>query len=76
MSSGRALGNQVSDLGVSGLGFVESGYQAIVAFLVFSLIEGDMSVLIDTLLDELGGDVDLRFQIRKLALKGCGVEAP
>lgn len=30
MPSGRALGNQVGDLGVSGLGFVEPGYQTIV----------------------------------------------
>ena len=55
---GRALGNQVSDLGVSGLGFVEPGYQTIVAFLVFSLIEGYVSVFFDALLDELSSDVD------------------
>ena len=30
--SGRALGNQVSDLGVSGLGLVEPGYQTIVHY--------------------------------------------
>ena len=66
--SGRALGNQVSDLGVSGLGLVEPGYQIIVAFLVFSLIEGNVSVLLDALLNELGSDVDLSFQIRKLTL--------
>ncbi len=34
--SGRALGNQVSDLGVSGLGLIEPGYQTVVAFLVSS----------------------------------------
>ena len=30
----RALGNQISDLGVSGLGLIETGYQTVVAFLV------------------------------------------
>ena len=75
MPSGRALGNQVSDLGVSGLGLIEPGYQTVIAFLVFSLIEGYVSVFFDSLLNELGSDVDLCFQIRKLTFKGCGVEA-
>ena len=75
MPSGRALGNQVSDLGVSGLGLIEPGYQTVIAFLVFSLIEGYVSVFFDALLNELGSDVDLCFQIRKLTFKGCGVEA-
>ena len=35
--SGCALGNQVCDLGVSGLGFIEPSYQTVVAFLVSSL---------------------------------------
>ena len=74
--SGCALGNQVGDLGVSGLGLIEPGYQTVVAFLVFSLIEGNVSVFFDALLNELGSDVDFRFQIRKLTLKGRGVEAP
>ena len=59
----HALGNQVGDLGVSGLGLIEPGYQTIVAFLVFSLIEGNVSVLLDALLNELGSDVDLSFQL-------------
>ena len=59
----RALGNQISDLGVSGLGLIEPGYQTVVAFLVFSLIEGDVSVFLDALLNELGSDVDLSFQL-------------
>ena len=63
MPSGRALGNQVSDLGVSGLGLIEPGYQTVIAFLVFSLIEGDVSVFLDALLNELGSDVDLSFQL-------------
>ena len=75
MPSGRALGNQVCDLGVSGLGLIEPGYQNVVAFLVFSLIESYVSVLLDALLDELGSDVDLCFQLVQLSLKGCGVEA-
>lgn len=74
--SGRALGNQVSDLGVSGLGLIEPGYQTVVAFLVFSLIEGYVSVFFDAFLDELGSDVDFSFQIRKLTIKGRGIEAP
>ena len=49
MPSGRALGNQVSDLGVSGLGLVDPGYQTVVAFLVFGLIEGYVSVFFDAL---------------------------
>ena len=31
---GHALGNQVGDLGVSGLGLIEPGYQSVVPFLV------------------------------------------
>ena len=61
--SGHALGNQIGDLSVSGLGLVEPGYQTIVAFLVFSLIEGYVSVFLDALLNELGSDVDLSFQL-------------
>ena len=72
----RALGNQVGDLDVSGFCLIEPGYQGIVAFLVIGLIEGDVSVLLDALLNELGTDVDLRFQIRKLTLKSCDVEIP
>ena len=52
--SGRALGNQVSDLGVSGLGLIEPSYQTIVAFLVFSLIDGYVSIFLDALINELG----------------------
>lgn len=55
---------------------MQPGYQTIVAFLVFSLIEGNVSVLLDALLNELGSDVDLSFQLGQLSLKGCGVEAP
>ena len=47
--SGHALGNQIGDLGVSGLGLIEPGHQSIVSFLVFILIEGDVSVLLDAL---------------------------
>ena len=60
---GHALGNQVGDLGVSGLGLIEPGHQSVVPFLVFSLIEGDVSVFLDALLNELGSDVDLSFQL-------------
>lgn len=60
---GHALGNQVGDLGVSGLGLIEPGYQNVVPFLVFSLIDGDVSVFLDALLNELGSDVDLSFQL-------------
>ena len=74
--SGRALGNQVSDLGVSGLGLIEPSYQTILAFLVFSLIDGYVSIFLDALINELGSNVDLSFQIRKLTLKGRGIEAP
>ena len=54
----HALGNQVGDLGVSSLGLIEPVYQTIVAFLVFSLIEGNVSVFFDAFLDELSSDVD------------------
>ena len=74
--SGCALGNQVSDFGVSGFGLIEPGYQTVVAFLVFGLIEGYVSVFFDALLDELGSDVDFSFQIRKLTIKDRGIEAP
>lgn len=35
-----------------------------------------MGVFLDALLNELGSDVDLRFQIRKLTLKSRDVEIP
>ena len=73
--SGHALGNQIGDLGVSGLGLIEPVHQSVVPFLVFGLIEGYMSVLLDAFLDELGSDVDLRFQLGDLTLKGRDVEA-
>ena len=73
MPSGRALGNQVCDLGVSDLGLIEPGYQNVVAFLVFSLIESYVSVLLDAPLDELGSDVDLCFQLVQLSLKGKSI---
>ena len=38
--SGHALGNQIGDLGVSGLGLIEPDHQSVVPFLVFGLIEG------------------------------------
>ena len=57
MPSGRALGNQVSDFGVSGFGLIEPGYQTVVTFLVFGLIESYVSVFLDALLDELGSNV-------------------
>ena len=75
MPSGRALGNQVCDLCVSSLGFIKPGHQSVVPFLVFSLIEGDVSVLLDVLFDELGSDVDFSFQLLKFTLKGRGIEA-
>ena len=34
-----------------------------------------MGVFFDAVLDELGSNVDFRFQLGKLTLKGCGVEA-
>ena len=74
--SGHALGNQVGDLGVSGIGFIEPRHQTVVPLLVFSLIESNVSVFFDAILDELGSDVDFSFQIRKLTLKCRGVEAP
>ena len=38
--SGHALGNQIGDLGVSGLRLIEPDHQSVVPFLVFGLIEG------------------------------------
>ena len=76
MLSCHALGNQVGDLGVSGLGLIEPRHQTVVPFLVFSLIEGNVSVFFDALLDELRSDVDFSFQIRKLTIKDRGIEAP
>ena len=72
--SGRALGNQVSDLGVSGFGLIEPRHQTVVPFLVFSPIEGNVSVFLDAFLDELDSDVDFSFQLRKLTLKARSVE--
>ena len=71
----HALGNQVGDLGVSGLGLIEPRHQTVVPFLVLGLIEGNVGVLLDAILNELGCDVDFRFQLRKLTIKGCSIEA-
>ena len=57
------LGNQVGNLSVSSLGLIEPDHQSIVPFLVFILIEGNVSVFLDALLDEFCSNVDLRFQI-------------
>ena len=73
--SGFPLGKQVGNFGLSALGFIEPGDQRVVAFLVFRLVEGDMCVFIDAVLDELRCDVDFRFELGKLTLKGRGVEA-
>ncbi len=72
--SGRALGNQVSDLGVSGLGLVEPGYQSVVAFLVFSLIEGNVSVFVDALLNHIGDHLRLLLEFFLLPLQIGGVK--
>ena len=63
MFAGFPLGNQIGDFGLSALGLVEPGDQRVVAFLVFRLVEGNVSVFLDALLDELGSDVDLNFQL-------------
>ena len=68
MSSSRRLGNQVSDLGVFGFGFIEPGHKSIVAFWVLGLIEGNVGVLLDAILDELSCDVDFRFLIPQSTL--------
>lgn len=44
-------------------------------FLVLSLIEGDMGVLLDALFDETGGNIGFCFQLRKLTVKDRGIEA-
>ena len=75
MLPGHALGNQVGDLGVSGLGLIEPGHQSVIPFLVFRLIESNMSIFVDAFLDELGSNVYFCFKLGKLTLKGCGVEA-
>ena len=72
--SGCVLGNQLGDLGMSGFGLIEPSHQTVVAFLVVSLIKSNVSVFFDTLLDELGSDVDLSFQLSQLSLKGRSVE--
>ena len=70
----HALGNQVSDLGVSGLGLVEPGYQSVVAFLVFSLIEGNVSVFLDALLNHIGDHLRLLLEFFLLPLQIVGVK--
>ena len=72
---GFPLGNQVCNFGLSALDLIKPGDQRIVAFLVFRLVEGDMCVFVDAVFDELGGNVDFRFQLGKFTLKFCGVEA-
>ena len=72
--SGRALGNQVSDLGVSGLGLVEPGYQTIVPFLVFSLIEGNVCIFVDALLNHIGDHLRLLLEFFLLPLQVGGVK--
>ena len=72
--SGRALGNQVGDLGVSGLGLIEPGYQTVVAFLVFGLVEGNVSVFLDALLNHIGDHLRLLLEFFLLPLQIVGVK--
>ena len=62
MLPGHALGNQVSDLCVSCLGLAKPGHQTVVMFLVFRLIEGDVSIFFIALFDELGSDGQIDFR--------------
>lgn len=44
------------------LGSIESCGQSIIAFLVFDLVEGNMSIFVDALFDEVGNHRHLAFQ--------------
>ena len=70
-----ALDNQVGNLDMSGFGLIEPRHKAVIAFLVFGLIQGDMCVLSDAFLNELGCDIDFRFKFGGFGFKVRGVEA-
>ena len=59
---------------VPSLGGVEPFRQPIVAFLVFHLVEGHMSVFVDALLDEVGNHRHFAFQFSLFRFEGGKVE--
>ena len=65
LPAGCPLGDKLRHLIVAGFCFVVPCGKAVVAFLVLCLVEGDVGVLADAVLDQFGGDVDLRFQVGK-----------
>ena len=59
---------------VPSLGGVEPCRQPIIAFLVFDLVEGYMSVFVDALLDEVRNYRQLAFQFSLFRFEGSKVE--
>ena len=64
LPSGLSVCDLLGQLILTGFCGVEPSYQRIVAFLVFGLIEGNVSVFFDALLDELSSDVD--FSLKRI----------
>ena len=56
------------------LGSIESCGQSIIAFLVFDLVEGNMSIFVDALLDEVRNHPHLAFQFSLFRFEGGKVE--
>ena len=58
----------------SGLGLLESLGQAVVAFLVFGLVEGNVCVFVDALLNHIGDHLRLLLEFFLLSLQVGGVK--
>ena len=65
LPAGCPLGDKYRHLVVAGFCLVVPCGKPVVTFLVLGLVEGDVGVLADAVLDQFGGDVDLRFQVGK-----------
>lgn len=58
----------------SGLGLLESFSQAVVAFLVFGLVEGNVGIFVDALLNHIGDHLRLLLEFFLLPLQIGGVK--
>ena len=59
---------------IPGLGCVEPSSQSVIAFLVFHLVEGNMSIFVYALLDKVGNHRHFAFQFSLFRFEGGKVE--
>ena len=72
LTSGLPVGDLLSQHLLTGLSGIETVHQSVVAFLVFGLIEGHVSVFLDAVLDQTGDHVDFGIQSIEFLLQVIG----